>query len=141
MWLPIAAMGAISLGVADVMLKSEVESGKSGLGAVVVGLKVLAVAGILAFGALLFIASPALATEKEVASGTALLIGWVASIYCMSKAGITSRAVIHCSVAVAIAISVYNGAKINKGIVLSVIGLLLTTAATVWTFNKANPFK
>ena len=141
MWLPVAAIGAVSLGMADVILKSEVEGGSAGLEAVTVGLKVLVVSGILAFLGLLFMAKMQLPSKKEAEAGLALLIGWAASIYCISKAGITSRAVIHCSVAVAIAISVYRGAKVNKEILLSLAGLLLTTAATVWTFNQANPVK
>ena len=141
MWLPIAAIGATSMGVADVILKSEVETGVTGMEAVIVGLKVLVVAGILAFILLLLVTTRDLPTKKEMEAGLALLIGWTASIYCISKAGITSRAVIHCSVAVAIAISVYRGAKIDNEIFLSLAGLLLTTAATVWTFNRANPVK
>ena len=141
MWLPIAAVGAVSLGVADVILKSEVESGVTGLEAVSVGLKVLVVSGVLAFFTLLFLTKMSFPTKKEAESGLALLIGWAASIYCISKAGITSRAVIHCSVAVAMAISIYQGAKVNNEILLSLAGLLLTTAATVWTFNRANPVK
>ena len=106
-----------------------------------VGLKVLVVSGVLAFLGLTILGKSATAIKKEAEAGLALLIGWATSIYCISKAGITSRAVIHYRRQMAIAISVYRGAKVNKEILLSLEVLLMTTAATVWTFNQANPVK
>ena len=139
MWIPAAIAGAVSLGAADVLIESDVESGSNAHEALAAGLRLLVVAGAVSVLSLYLVDMRVIPTKKEIYAGVLLALGWVASVFCISQAGVTTRAVIHCSVVVAILISAYLGAKINASIMLSILALIIATTTTVWSFTNANP--
>ena len=136
-WLGVAFAGAIALGLLDVRLKKSLYDSNY-LDVVASGLRILSFAGLFAFCLLIALPLKQAAPISEGVSGLLLMLGWVASVYCVFEAGITGRAVIHLSVVVAIMISFFNGAKLDRVALVSIVGLLLTTWSTVASYSAIN---
>jgi hypothetical protein len=138
----VAFAAAIILGVLDYRLDALTRSETSAANAVAIASKIMVGAGVIGAVLLLFVegVSESLAPNRLEWIAAGLLVpGWICTVYCVANAGLVARALIHFSIIVAIVIAVSEGAVITWPTIVSMAGLIATTAATVWFYLKDNP--
>jgi len=138
----VAFAAAILLGVLDYRLDALTRSETSAANAIAIASKIMIAAGVIGAVLLLFVegVSESLAPSRpEWIAAALLVLGWICTVYCVANAGLVSRALIHFSIIIAIVIAVSEGAVMTWPTMVSMAGLVVTTAATVWFYLKDNP--
>ena len=138
----VALAAAVILGVLDYRLDDLTRSETSSASAIAIASKIMIAAGIIGAAVLVLVegVSVSLAPNREEWIAAGLLVPvWICTVYCVASAGLVARAIIHFSIIIAIAIAVSEGAVITWPTVVSMAGLIVTTAATVWFYVKDNP--
>ena len=138
----VAVAAALILGVMDYKLDELTQLNTSTISTITTASKILIATGVM--GAIILLAikktsETIMPSKLELIVAGLLVPGWICTVYCIANAGLAARALIHCSIIVAIAIAVMEGAVITWPTIVSIVGLLVATVCTVWFYLKDNP--